>query len=80
MPDFDDIEIIKKIIHEEIRPAIQQHGGDIEFISFQDNIVNLKLHGACVNCPLSLYTLKLGIEEKLKNAVPSVQRVVAENL
>ncbi len=61
----------------EMRPNIQMDGGDIEFVSFNDGVVSLRLLGACVSCPLSLYTLKLGIEERLKEQVPDVVEVIA---
>ncbi len=62
---------------QEMRPAIQMDGGDIEYVDFKDGIVSLRLHGACASCPLSLYTLKLGIEERLKELVPDVLEVRA---
>lgn len=61
----------------EMRPNIQMDGGDIEFVGFNDGVVSLRLLGACVSCPLSLYTLKLGIEERLKEHVPDIVEVVA---
>lgn len=74
-------QIIKKIedILQELRPNIQMDGGDIEFVSFKDGIVSVRLQGACVSCPLSLYTLKLGIEERLKEYIPDIQEVIAIN-
>ena len=62
---------------QELRPNIQMDGGDVEFVSFNDGTVSLRLHGACASCPLSLYTLKLGIEERLKQEVPDVVEVIA---
>lgn len=62
---------------QEMRPNIQMDGGDIEFVSYTNGTVALRLHGACVSCPLSLYTLKLGIEERLKQEVPDVVEVIA---
>jgi Fe-S cluster biogenesis protein NfuA len=41
--------------------------------------VYVKLHGACVHCPISLYTLKLGVEERLKAQLPDLKEVVAVN-
>ncbi len=72
-------ELIEKIkaILEQLRPAIIGDGGDIEFISFLHGVVSLKLLGACAHCPMSLYTLKLGIEERLKQEIPEVQEVIS---
>jgi Fe-S cluster biogenesis protein NfuA len=61
----------------DIRPLVNAHEGDIEFISFKDGIVSVRLHGACVGCALSFYTLKLGIEQHLKEAIPEVCEVIA---
>lgn len=67
---------IEEII-ESMRPAVQSHQGDIEFISYIDGIVSLKFHGACVGCPFSFYTLKMGIEKKIKEQLPEVKEVIA---
>lgn len=69
--------LIIECFEKEIRPAIQSDGGDVEFIDFSDNIVYLKLHGACVGCALSSYTLKLGIEERLKQLSPDIYQVIS---
>lgn len=60
-----------------IRPAVQSDGGDIEFVDMDDQgVVQLRLHGACVGCPSSTMTLKMGIERNLKDKVPEVSEVV----
>jgi Fe-S cluster biogenesis protein NfuA len=71
--------VLSRIDHvlQEMRPNIQMDGGDIEYVSFRNGVVSLRLHGACASCPLSMYTLKLGIEERLKESVPEVVEVVA---
>jgi Fe-S cluster biogenesis protein NfuA len=61
----------------ELQPYIQQHGGAIEFVSYDAGVVTVRLQGACVGCPMSYYTLKLGIEERIKERVPEVKKVVA---
>ncbi len=71
---------VKNVI-EQIRPYLQQDGGDIEFIELtKDNIVNVKLLGACGTCPYSTMTLKSGVETAMKKAVPEVKSVEAVNL
>ena len=62
---------------EDLRPNIEMDGGDIQFVSYNDGIVSVRLLGACVGCPLSLYTLKMGIEEHLKSLVPDIIEVIA---
>lgn len=72
-------QLIRKIDDavQDMRPMIQMDGGDIEFVSFTDGVVSLRLQGACASCPLSFYTLKLGIEERLKEQIPEVIEVIS---
>jgi len=67
---------IQKVLNQ-LRPAIQGDGGDIELVKYEKEIVYVKLHGACVHCPVSMYTLKLGVEEALKIELPEIKQVVA---
>lgn len=62
---------------ETVRPFVAQHAGDISFVKYEDGIVYVQLHGACVGCPISSYTLKNGVEEMLKQAVPEIISVEA---
>ena len=64
---------------ESIRPALQADGGDVEFLSFNDGdgIVELRLLGACESCPISMMTLKEGIEHRLMGSIPEVTAVTA---
>lgn len=57
---------------EQVRPFVLQHNGNITFVKYENGIVYVKLHGACVGCPISSYTLKMGIEKAIKEAVPEV--------
>lgn len=59
-----------------IRPAVQSDGGDLELVEISpDGVVRIRLHGACVGCPSSSMTLKLGIERNLKAHIPEVREV-----
>lgn len=62
-----------------IRPAIRTDGGDVEFLDYDedDGIVQLRLLGACGSCPVSMLTLKQGIERRIMMAVPEVRGVHA---
>ncbi|OQX98753.1 MAG: hypothetical protein B6I20_10680 [Bacteroidetes bacterium 4572_117] len=63
---------------ESVRPYLQMDGGDISFVELTDeNIVKVKLLGACHACPMSIQTLKLGVEKAIKNIVPEIKEVVA---
>ncbi len=68
---------IKKILDEQVRPAVAMDGGDIVFDRFENGIVFLHMQGSCSGCPSSTATLKMGIETRLKQAIPEVQEVVA---
>lgn len=71
------VDRIRRILDEEVRPAVAMDGGDIVFAGFRDGIVELYLHGSCSGCPSSSVTLKQGIEARLVEAIPEVQGVVA---
>ena len=62
-----------------IKPYLNSDGGDIEFVSLKDNIVYIKLLGACANCGLIDYTLKDGVECAIKEEIPSVKEVININ-
>lgn len=70
---------IASILDEYVKPAVEQDGGAIDFKSFNDGIVTVKLRGSCSGCPSSVVTLKSGIERLLKQMIPEVQEVVAED-
>jgi NFU1 iron-sulfur cluster scaffold homolog, mitochondrial len=71
---------IQQILHDYVRPAVEQDGGAISYKSFQDGVVTVELRGSCSGCPSSTITLKAGIENLLKRMVPEVQEVVSEAL
>ncbi|MCJ7778891.1 MAG: NifU family protein [Sedimentisphaerales bacterium] len=72
---FDDK--VKEVI-ESVRPALQGHGGDVEFIGTDDKKnVKVRLQGACKGCPGATMTMKMGIERILKERVPEVKGVIA---
>ena len=70
--------IEEKIINEieKLRPYLQNDGGNIEFVKFEDGIVYVKLTGACAGCSLIDVTLKDGIEEILVSEIPEVKQVI----
>ncbi len=71
-----DIDVLNETI-KYIRPAVQADGGDIKLASVDNGVVNIEMLGACVGCPLSIATLKSGIERILKEKVPGVEEVIA---
>ncbi len=68
------IDKIKEVL-DEIRPTLQADGGDVEFIDYNDGIVHVRMKGACGNCPMSMMTLKQGIEARMKARIPEVKSV-----
>ena len=63
---------------DKIRPSIQADGGDVELVSIrQDNVVEVRLTGACKGCPMSTLTLKAGIERVIKQEIDEVKEVIS---
>jgi len=61
---------------DELRPFLQADGGDVEVVEIDGPIVKVRLQGACGSCPSSTMTLKMGIERKLREAIPEVSEVI----
>lgn len=68
---------IRKVLDEEIRPAVAMDGGDITFDKYEDGVVYLFLQGSCAGCPSSTMTLKMGIESRLRELIPEIKEVVS---
>jgi Fe-S cluster biogenesis protein NfuA len=75
---MSDRDLIEEVL-ESIRPAIQADGGDVELLRYDETVglVQVRLKGACETCPISMMTLKEGIETRLKRAVPGIVEVTA---
>ncbi len=64
-----------------IRPYLEADGGNVKILEIsEDNIVKLELLGACGTCPMSTMTMKAGVEEAIKRAVPEIRSVIAVNV
>jgi Fe-S cluster biogenesis protein NfuA len=61
---------------EDLRPQIQTHGGDIEFLGLDDGKAQVRLKGACTGCPHAAMTLQMGVERYLRAMVPEISGVV----
>ena len=66
-----------KAVIEEIRPYIQADGGDVEYVGMEGNVVNVRLMGACRGCPGAQMTLKMGVEQRIREVVPEIEGVQA---
>ncbi|UCE80213.1 MAG: NifU family protein [Nitrospiraceae bacterium] len=62
---------------EKVRTGLQSEGGDIELIDLKDNIVYVKLTGACGTCPMSTLTMKNWVETTIKKEIPEIKAVQA---
>lgn len=62
---------------EKVRAGLQQDGGDVELVSFENGVVKVRLKGACAGCPMSQMTLANFVERELKKVVPEVKKVEA---
>lgn len=73
-----DKEQIEKILNE-IRPALQSHGGNVELVEFnqKEGAVKVKLTGGCASCPMAEITLKNVIEQTVKEKLPGIKKVEA---
>jgi len=71
-------ERIEKILEEKVRPFLAMEGGSVELVEVtEDNVVKVRLTGACRGCPMAQLTLKSLVENILKSYVPQIQRVEA---
>ncbi|MEN7550594.1 NifU family protein [Rapidithrix thailandica] len=80
--DTEAVKMIKGVLDEYIKPAVEMDGGAIQFHSFDEEkgVLKVLLQGACSGCPSSTLTLKAGIENLMKRMVPSVTEVIAEGV
>lgn len=76
--EFDDA--IRNLLDEYVRPAVENDGGAIEFLGYDNGTVTVAMRGSCAGCPSSTATLKGGIENLLKSHLPEVKEVVAETV
>jgi Fe-S cluster biogenesis protein NfuA len=72
----DEFEAKLQEILTNVRPFIQMDGGDIELIAVEDKNALSRMHGACVGCPSSIYTLKLGVEEAIRKEIPDFGELI----
>ena len=71
----DTVTKIKEIL-ESLRPYLNMDGGDVEFVKYEENIVYVKLTGACAACMFSDETIKNGLYEAIRTDIPEVEGVI----
>ncbi|XP_076072568.1 NFU1 iron-sulfur cluster scaffold homolog, mitochondrial-like [Mytilus galloprovincialis] len=75
-PEDDEVVLmIKELLDTRIRPTVQEDGGDIVYMGFEEGIVKLKMQGSCTSCPSSVVTLKHGVQNMLQFYIPEVMGV-----
>jgi len=74
--DDETVAMIRELLDTRIRPTVQEDGGDVQFMGFEEGVVKLKLQGSCTSCPSSIVTLRHGIQNMLQFYVPEVMGVV----
>jgi len=62
---------------DEVRPMLKADGGDVELVAIEGKVVKVRLQGHCAGCPMAQMTLQRGIETRVKEKVPEVERVEA---
>lgn len=76
MSEAEMEEQIKEALNE-IRPALQADGGDINYLGMEDGYVKVRLVGACSGCPSSTITLQMGVERAIRERVPEIKGVIS---
>ncbi|XP_060560561.1 NFU1 iron-sulfur cluster scaffold homolog, mitochondrial-like isoform X2 [Ruditapes philippinarum] len=74
--DDETVSMIKELLDTRIRPTVQEDGGDIIFMGYEDGVVKLKMQGSCTGCPSSTVTLKNGVQNMLQFYIPDVTEVI----
>lgn len=70
------IDKIELVLNKDIRPKLKEHFGDVQVLSYENNVLKIKLVGQCSNCPSAKNTVENVIEEELKKQIPDIQEVV----
>lgn len=73
-----EVDLIKRVEEalEEIRPFLLNDGGDIELVSIEGDVVNVRLLGTCTDCKVNQMTLKSGVEMTVKKHAPEISKVI----
>ncbi len=61
---------------DDVRPALRSDGGDIELVEVVGNSAKVHLTGACSGCPSAAFTLRYGIEKRLKDEIPEFEDLI----
>lgn len=76
---MDEWKPIIEAVLEEVRPALQMHGGDATLEGIEGKTVRLRLTGACNGCPMSAMTFGVIVDDMIKERLPEVEQVLYED-
>ncbi len=68
---------VQRVLDEEIRPALEMDGGDLEVLDVSDGVVRVRLHGSCGGCPSTIMAIIMGVEQELRKRIPEVEYLEA---
>ena len=69
-----------QVVLDRLRPMIQWDGGDVELLAVNEKgVVSVRFHGACVGCPSSQATLRLGLEKNIRERIPEITAVISDD-
>lgn len=71
-----DFETKLRRVLEKVRPFLQMDGGDIELVAIEDKNALVRLHGACVGCSSSIYTMQMGIDQAIRREIPDFGELI----
>ena len=69
-------EEVQEVLDEDVRPALQMDGGDIQLVKIEDNNIYVRLVGACSTCPSSVMTMRMGVENLLREEFPALNELI----
>ena len=72
-------ENVQEVLDDDVRPALQMDGGDIELVKVEDDNIYVRLVGACSTCPSSVMTMRMGVENLLREEFPSLKELIEVN-
>jgi Fe-S cluster biogenesis protein NfuA len=70
-------ERVARVLAEEVRPALQMDGGDVEVLGVEDGVVRVRLHGTCGGCPSTVMAVIMGLERELRQRIPEIEYLEA---
>jgi Fe-S cluster biogenesis protein NfuA len=74
-PSFTTLETIERVLDENVRPILREHGGNVGVVSFNDGVLKIRMQGQCNNCPSAVTDVEQLVASEIQAAVPEVSHV-----